>query len=163
MEWTVERITNKCKELSLTVGDNFDCPVHINTRLRKTLGRVILENYNEKWYPTKLEISKLLLETGLDEEIEDIIKHEWCHYWITKSTKEDHNHDKVFRALCAKVGCDGAPKAKHKLVTSKYEVYCPNCKQVIGGYSRMCKTLRQLPNCYCKRCGGNSLVLKQNW
>ena len=41
-------------------------------------------------------------------------------------------------------------------------VFCPKCGK-IGGYSRMCKTLKYIDQCYCKRCNNSSLTYVQNW
>ena len=48
--WTVEDIKARCEELSSMVGDTFDCPVRINGRLTRTLGRVDSIKRNGRWY-----------------------------------------------------------------------------------------------------------------
>ena len=74
--WTVEDIKARCEELSNMVGDTFDCPVRINGRLTRTLGRVDSIKRNGRWYNEMLQISKQLIETSTDESIKSVIDHE---------------------------------------------------------------------------------------
>lgn len=169
MAWTIEDIEVECKRLSEMVDDTFDCPIRINGRLTRTLGRVMLTRREGLWYVDAMEISKQLLETSTEESIKSVIDHEWCHYFVTKTTYENHGHDKEFKAVCAKVGCDndGVSTAVNRTVSEssiyKYQVYCETCDEFIAGYSRMNKTLKDLEHCTCKRCGTSKLTYIQNW
>ena len=169
MSWMVEDIKRECEKLSAIVGDNYNCPIRINGRLTKTLGRVTIHKVNGLWYPEVLEISKSLLETSTDESILSVIAHEWCHYYVAKSTNENHGHDKVFKATCARVGCtnDGTSTKVDRTVAAsalyKYQVYCPTCDEFIADYSRMNNTLKHLDQCTCKRCRKGGLTYIQNW
>ena len=165
--WTVKDIENECKRISAKVGDNFDLPIRVNGRLTRTLGRVTSRRLNDVWYPEVMEISKQLLETATEESIKSVIAHEWCHYYVTKDTGEDHGHDRVFKAMCARIGCDNdGTKTKVERtveVHSKYEVFCGTCNEVIANYARMSKNLQRLNECTCKRCNTSNLKLIQNW
>ena len=167
--WTVEDIKARCQEMSDIVGDTFDCPVRINSRLTRTLGRVDSIKCNGHWENEVLQISKQLLSTSTDECIKSVIDHEWAHYYATKSTGENHGHDTLFREICAKIGCtnDGTKTHVDRTVASntiyKYQVYCSTCDDFIAGYSRMCSTLKNLKSCTCKKCHTNNLTLIQNW
>lgn len=167
--WTVEDIKARCEELSNMVGDTFDCPVRINGRLTRTLGRVDSIKRNGRWYNEMLQISKQLIETSTDESIKSVIDHEWCHYYVTKSTGESHGHDAVFKATCARIGCtnDGTKTHVDRTVAEssiyKYQVYCGTCDEFIAGYSRMNATLKNLKTCTCKKCNTSNLSYIQNW
>lgn len=169
MGWAVEDIKRECERLSAMVGDTFDCPIRINGRLTRTLGRVDSIKVNGRWTNEVLQISKQLLETSTNESIISVIDHEWCHYWVTKSTGEDHGHDATFRAVCAQVGCTNN-KTKTRVERTvaesaiyKYQVYCSTCDEFIAGYSRMNSTLRSLKACTCKKCNTSNLSYVQNW
>lgn len=158
-------IIKECQRLSNMMGDTFDCPVKINGRLTRTLGRVC---YNEDSYEV-LEISKQLLETSSENSIKSIIAHEWCHYYTFKITGERHGHDDFFKQICAQVGCtaNGTKTSVERIVSEdsiyRYRVYCEHCDEFIADYSRMNKTLRNLDTCTCARCGHGNLIYIQNW
>ena len=168
MEWTVEAITDYCKELAAKVGMEFDCPVVLNGRLSTTLGRLISTSGIDGYTPSRLEMSKRLLATATDESIKGVIEHEFCHWYVTKTTREHHGHDQVFRNACAMIGCtnDRAKTTVDRMVEAssiyKYTVNCPNCG-VIGGYQRMNSTLRDIDLCTCMNCNSGGLTYTQNW
>lgn len=169
--WTKERVLAECVKLSSLTGDTFDIPILINRRFSKTLGRVTIKiNELQIWVPTLMEISESLLETGTDADIVSVIQHEWCHYMVTKRTGESHGHDAKFKAMCAAIGCanDGVSTRlesdkEEDEPRYKYSVICNTCKKEVGGYTRMCPTLRNIQDCYCKTCGKFNLTYVQNW
>lgn len=160
----VKEILNKASE---KVGDTFSIEVSINGRLTRTLGRVTLVGSKTNGYePTKMEFSKQLLETATDESIKEVILHEWTHYYITKTTGENHGHNAHFKALCQKVGGgSGATTTKVNRtveVTDKYDVFCTCCGKKVGGYSRAGKTVKQ-PHLFTSGCCGGELKVIQNF
>ncbi len=169
MMFTMEDIKKELNRLSAIVGDTFDIPVTINGRLTRTLGRVHSECHNGVWFPVRMEFSKQFLESSTEECILSVIQHEWAHYFVTKDTGESHGHDATFKAMCARVGCaNDKTKTKVERTVSesslyKYQVYCPTCDAFIGGYNRMCRTLKEIHHCECKRCGNGGLTYVQNW
>jgi predicted SprT family Zn-dependent metalloprotease len=164
-----EDIIKELNKLSFSVKDNFDIPVIVNSRLTKTLGRVFSECHNEVWVPVRMEFSKQLLETATEESILSVIQHEWVHYYVTKDTGKDHGHDAIFKAMCARIGCENsATTTKVDRIISedkvyKYQMYCPTCNKYISGFSRMCKTLKEIQYYTCKKCGKGGLTYVQNW
>lgn len=80
------------------VGDTYDCPIALNGRLSRTLGRVILGTERGRVIPIKMEFSKEFLNTSTDASI---IGHEWAHYYVTKTTGINHKHDQEFKRACA--------------------------------------------------------------
>ena len=168
-QWTIEKIESYCRDLSAKMEDSFDCPVKINGRLTATLGRVCyIHHYadNSDEY-TKLELSRQYLETATDECIENVIKHEFCHYLSMKRTGVSHGHDDYFKLLCKQVGCtcDGTSTKVDRLEgvrdedLYKYGLYCPTCNKLLKGYQRKVKAV-QHPEWYkCSICGNDHLYV----
>lgn len=167
--FTIEQVKKELEELSGMMRDEFNIPVRINNRLTKTLGRVISKcDLNGLYCPDYMEFSQTLLSKANENSVMQVIRHEWCHYYLTKTTKEAHGHDSLFKALCDRVGCSGKTSTKVQYTEAdenifKYTVHCPDCGKVIARYSRMNKTLKQLHNCHCAKCGSHNLYYKQNW
>ena len=168
--YDLERLKKELKELSESQGDTFSIPVSLNNRLTKTLGRVTSKHIGKQWYPQKMEFSKMLLETSTDESVRSVLEHEWCHYYVTKLTKESHGHDHVFKDMCAQIGCTN-DKTTTKVERSvadmskyyKYSIYCPNCG-MIGGRQKSSYYLKNnMKGCSCKQCGSEDLWVEQNW
>ena len=164
--WTIEKITEYCKEVCGKVNVEFSIPISINGRLTRTLGRVHSTRVNGSVTPQRMEFSRQFLETSSDESIQQVIKHECAHYLVTATTHESHGHDAVFKQMCAAIGCE-ADKTSTEVervveIRDKYEVFCPNCGK-IGGFSRMCKTIQNIEHCTCRKCNSASLKVVQNW
>ena len=84
MEWTVEIITALCVEYCARCGVKFNAPVAINPALTRALGRCFIQATARKgWYPYRMEFSQIMLETGTDECIKNVIMHECAHYVAT--------------------------------------------------------------------------------
>ena len=169
--WTKVKVINELNKLCMNDGIGIvNVPVEINGRLTRTLGRVKFMDYGEgHCYPTKIEFSKTLLEEGTDNDIINVIKHEYVHYYLVETTHENHKHDALFKRKCAEIGCTH-DKTQNRLEADygekeefKYEVWCGDCVKCIGTYSRMCKTLKNIHYCRCKNCGGSNLTVHQNW
>ena len=166
--WTIDQVIIKLNELAAADGIVIDVPVSANGRLRTTLGRV--RSYRSTCLPISIEFSQKLLNEGTDNDIINVIKHEYVHFFLLVTTGENHGHDYMFKNKCAEIGCEHN-KTRNELESEdmapaaqfKYEVYCPDCNKTIGTYSRMCKTLRNLDYCSCGRCGGKALKMIQNW
>lgn len=165
--WTIEKITEYCKEVCGNANVEFSIPVSINGRLTRTLGRVhSTRNVNGYVTPQRMEFSRQFLETSSDESIRQVIKHECAHFIVAATTHESHGHDAVFKKVCAEIGCE-ADKTSTEVervveIKDKYEVFCPNCGK-IGGFSRMCKTIKNIKDCTCGKCNSNVLTVVQNW
>lgn len=167
--WTVNQITKYCEELCGRAGYAFDIPVTVNARLTRTLGRFMYSHnrVTELITPVRIEISKQLLETASDASVRSVIEHECAHYLVARQTGVQHGHDKVFQAACALIGCENdKPTTEVERVVdvrSKYEVHCDVCNEVVGEYSRWCKTLSLIDHCTCNKCKQSKLRIVQNW
>lgn len=166
---TLTQVYEELNALSKKMNDTFSIPVSINSRLTATLGRVKVVQKGTKFYPDSMEFSKKFLENSVIEDIKDIIAHEWAHYYLTKVSKESHGHDTEFKRICGMIGCksDGVYAKVENIYEQqeqyKYTVYCPDCGKVVGQYSRMCATLKDLEHCHCALCNGKHLYYVQNW
>ena len=164
---TLNQIKAELNRLSSLVGDDFNIEVSINGRLTRTLGRVTMFGSKANGYdPIKMEFSRQLLETATDESILEFARHEWAHYYLTKTTRENHGHNAEFKALCQRVGGgDGKTSTKVERtvdVTNKYDVFCTCCGKLVGGYSRAGKTVKQ-PELFQSGCCQASLKVIQNF
>ena len=151
-------------ELSASKNDVFSIDVQINKRLTKTLGRVKSMVQGDKIYPTLMEFSKEMLDTVTREDIISVIRHEWAHYYLAKTTEEDHGHDRYFKAICEEIGCHGTTtiKVEHTVEKkSKYVLYCKECGEIVAEYNRRCKTVNEYEY-YTSKCCGAGLRLIEN-
>lgn len=168
---TMQEIQKICTLACAKYDVEFNVNITINARLTRTLGRVISEvQENGEWRPTKFELSKQLVEQGTEDTIRDVVLHECAHYIAIETSREAHGHDAYFRSICYRIGTtnDGmvTKDAKFKLPEEKrhkYSVYCNHCNEFVGGFAKMCPTLKHIDECYCKRCGQYELTYKQNW
>ena len=170
--YTLEKVKNEYRKVCCDAGAKsvLDVPIVLNGRLTRTLGRVIQEYdfSKDRYVSTKVEFSRQLIETATDKSIHDVIMHEAAHYIVTDRTGEVHGHDAVFKAVCAEIGTSNNQCATKVECTEeaknlyKYSIYCPHCGKMVGGYSRMCKTIRNIEDYECKTCHG-SLKVIQNW
>lgn len=169
MNWTVETLTEKCKEVCARADIPFTIPVQINGRLTRTLGRFMytMNQKTELLTPVRIEFSRQLLQTATDASIISVIEHECAHYLVAVKTGMQHGHDKVFQAACALIGCtNDKPRTQVErtvAVRSKYEVWCDVCHEVVGEYARWCKTLENIDYCTCNKCKQSKLKVIQNW
>lgn len=167
--WTVKRIEDLCVEYCNRCGVTFNSPVAINGRLTKTLGRCFYEKDGLIYKPTKIEISKQLLETSTEECIKNVIAHECAHYVATAITHETHGHDKVFKKYCAMIGIENDTSVYHNLARTKsneeiykYTLYCEKCGKFVGGRHRACKITKN-PEDFFTKCCGAGIKVYQNW
>lgn len=173
MAYDLEKVTHEFRTICAKAGANsgLNVPIRLNGRLTRTLGRVMQEydSCEGCYVSTLVEFSRQLIETSTDKSIHDVIMHEAAHLIVTDRTGETHGHDAAFKAVCAEIGTtnDKTMTKVERTVSDeqlyKYSVYCPTCGKNIGGYSRMCKTLRNIEYCTCRECGKGGLKVVQNW
>lgn len=164
--WTIDRVKEELNKLAAADGlGNIDVPITANPRLTATLGRVKYMGPGNNTYIAKsIEFSKTLLETGTDNDVMNVIKHEYVHYFLVETTNVNHGHDALFKNKCKAIGCThtkthNALENKGKF---KYEVWCDNCG-LVATYSRMGKILKTLDQCTCGGCHKSGLKMIQNW
>ena len=129
---------------------------------------ILIAGDNEDTYVDKSSYIKTCIRVAHDNDIINVIKHEYVHYYLVETTNENHKHDALFKRKCAEIGCTH-DKTRNYLESDynekaqfKYEVWCDDCG-LIGTYSRMCKTLKTLDYCKCGICNKTGLKMIQNW
>lgn len=160
-------ITKICKEICEKAGYNFTIPVKINKRLTRTLGRVTyFKRFDGYTTSSLMEFSYQLLTTATEESIREVIAHECAHYLVIEETHENHGHDAIFKAMCARINCtnDGTCYNELKHTAPEEEIYkyfivCESCKKIIGKYHRAGKVV-QHPEQYLCKCGGRIHAIK---
>lgn len=122
-----------------------------NKRLRSTGGRYILQTHNLEFNPKHLE------KFGT-EELDNIIKHELCHYHLHLMGKGYRHRDKDFRELLKAVGGTRFCKSvQEKKIQSayRYVLKCTSCNMEYYRKKRM------NPAKYsCGRCRGKLKLFK---
>lgn len=167
--WTTEKIRELCVDFCNKCGVKFNSPVVINGRLTRTLGRCFYNCNGDVWNPSKIEISRRLLETAADESIIDVIAHECAHYVTCAITHEDHGHDATFRSYCEKIGTFNNMAVNNNIQSIvpneniyKYTLYCAKCGKFLGGKHRACN-ITKYPKSYHSNCCGADIKIIQNW
>ena len=157
--YTIDRITNEFHKACASQKVLCDTPIKLNGRLSTTLGQVKWHNNGKGGgTPTAVEFSKKFVETSTDEDVRQVILHEASHYIVMKERPcEDHGHDEVFRATCARIGCRKDRSTSSVEMTNKYNLYCACCGKKVFGSDRMCKRIREPWN-YQSRCCHANLV-----
>lgn len=125
-------------------GKPFRHRIYFNSRLRSTGGRYLLNTHDIEINPKQYE------HFGI-KEIEKIIKHELCHYFLHIEGKGYQHRDKDFRQLAQKVGAPrfcSPTESYDKRVN--YEYMCSKCQQTFFRIRRVnVKKMR------CGKCGGS--------
>lgn len=173
MAYDLNRVQLEFRDICRKAGakTGLTVPICFNGRLTRTLGRV-RHGYDSAagcYTSILVEFSKQFLETSTDKSIHDVIMHEAAHLIITDRTGELHGHDCEFKAVCAEIGtdndeaCTKVERTVEEKALYKYQIFCPTCHKFIGGYSRKCKTIDHIEDCFCKSCGKGGLKVLQNW
>ena len=168
---TINEIKKYCEDAFNKAGydfNYFDIKISINGRLRTTLGRCKYTWADETLIPSEIEISRQLLETATSQAIVDVILHECAHALVTIETGERQGHNKLFKAMCARIGTnnDTCKTAVERTVEDKeifkYFVRCAGCGQVVSKYHRAGKIIKEIDNYYSKCCNAK-LIIETNW
>ena len=156
---TEKDIIKICEEVFAREGELFcDIEVKINARLKATLGRCFYKQCGFAMYPTKIEISRSLIEEHPDQVYETIV-HECAHAIVCLKTGEKHGHDSIWKACARRLGisdkrcADNAASEKYKYVCS-----CTQCNRIVGRYFRAGKVVKYPQFYHCADCGGKLKV-----
>lgn len=162
---TIEQIRSEIIRLGEGEGVEITCPIEMNGRLKTTLGRVCYKwdtDHAGKIIPSKIEFSKMFIETASKEEIENTVAHEAAHAIISYKTGTKHGHDAMWKALHKKLGGDGERCSSTPRVNAKYTVICSKCGKITDRYYRAGKVVKH-PEWYKSCCCGATLEVIQNY
>lgn len=166
---TEKDIIKVCEDTFKRDGRVFcNIEVKVNSRLKATLGRCHYDLQNCKIVPTKIEISRQLLLSGNQKEINETIIHECAHALVALDTGENHGHDKFFKAKCQKLGISGDRCASGSRLDSedlseyKYVCYCAACHKATNCYYRAGKVVKN-PKMYYSKCCSAAINIVQNY
>ena len=124
-------------------------PVRLNNRFSRTYGAVRLRD--RKIYA--MEFSANFIAQAPDEVVRETVLHECAHVIVDlRYPNEFHQHDNVFRSVCAEIGVRGDTYSNY-IMKGKYNVYCPNCG-FVASYSRKTKMVSYIEKgeCVCRAC-----------
>ena len=162
---TINEVITFCNTIAAEHGFTIPCPIRENGRLTTTLGRVTFRGSEL----ISIEFSKRHLTSATEESIKETILHELAHAFVVLETGESHGHDKVFKAMCARLGTtnDGCrhnnlQMTKEESELYKYSIFCGCCGKWIGGRQRAC-SVTQDSSRYQSNCCKAKLNIIQNW
>ena len=148
-------VTEACKKCDVKLR----VPLKMNARLSRTLGRV---KYEQDALGPKVRViefnSKYFYDPSRNEEAKrQVVLHETAHYLAYLSDGQSHQHDKVFRKYCKKIGCtttgeyaidENDTLIENIQVQYKYDCRCSKCKNHLRYYKRMPRTIeRKVSGC----------------
>lgn len=106
-------------------GMDCEIPIHINGRLKKTLGRYLYETEQNGVIPIAIELSKEMIEHANKRFILLILKHEVCHYILSIKDLPFLDGDDVFEQELIRIG-----SLSTKEMSIEYRVQCTRCQRV---------------------------------
>ena len=130
-------------------------PISANGRLTRTMGRVRYElTPMGKCVSAHVEFSTSFIVSSSEEDIRQVVMHEFAHYHLLLTDPKNSGHTPEFRAFCKEIGCThtGSHNGSNtmfkntgalKAVGYKYIIKCPRCGATLGRYKTKCKTVQQ--------------------
>ena len=106
--WDIKSIRDYMKELEKKSGFKLPENIPIEIKNFKQCLGVTYEEYNnnDKIYIKKFAFCTDLLDGFIpEEEVKDIIRHEFCHAWADTNEYCSHNHGEKFIICCEKLNC----------------------------------------------------------
>ncbi|PTF80788.1 SprT family protein [Staphylococcus chromogenes] len=145
-----QELQQYAENLALTsFGKPFRHRIYFNHRLRSTGGRYLLKTHDIEINPKQYE------HFGL-KELDNIIKHELCHYFLHLEGKGYQHRDRDFRQLALKVG---APRFCNSIESyetrANYEYMCKKCHKTFLRIRRVNTNKMR-----CGQCGGSLKLVK---
>ena len=115
-----------------------------------------------------------------DDLFYDTVRHEYAHAVVfIRHPFSRHGHDKVWKAVCRKVGCTPQATVKDPALrertekNAKYKVTCLRCGaetyymrsgkvvQTLQKEASRCGIFRKISSVTCRKCGGREFTLTQ--
>lgn len=157
----IEEVKKIFKETTDKAGCAINCPITFNGRFKNINGRVSFTEDGQK--VEKVEFSKRYFESEPDDKCRQIVLHECAHAIVTFRTHEQHDHDEIFRKVCAEIGCtligeydEDNPASVHY----NWEIRCSECGRIIRKYKRLPAKFNDI-NHFASACCNAPIVLKR--
>jgi predicted SprT family Zn-dependent metalloprotease len=129
---------------------DMDCtiPIHINARLKKTLGLYVYEEKESMIIPKQIQLSKEFVENADETVVEKVLKHEICHYILSIKKIPFLDGQKEFEEELIRIN---APSEKS--IAVEYKVCCNICGRHIHCRNQLhVKNLLKVQNTNCCNC-----------
>jgi SprT-like protein len=139
-------------------GLDFNLPIVISSRMTKSLGFYKYNLLNDKIYPYNLQFSQNLLDGRYREEtIDDVIKHEVCHWALSVLGKPFKDADDYFLNELKRIGSH--PTHSIKAAGPLYVSVCSKCGKVVAKSSSHAKVAKYCQPTYSTKCCGTRIVM----
>ena len=135
--WSIEDVKKLLAETGRKTGVLCDgIPVVISTKMEKTMGSFYFRMRGGKMEPHSFRFSVKLLDGTYSREIvEQVILHEFAHFYVNMRDQVNHHHDEVFKEACRALGISDHTYFKEFVaLTPKkgYLLLCGSCGKTIG-------------------------------
>lgn len=162
MKYNLDQMLAECIDECFVVGiqlKDIDPHIRINTRLRKTFARCLV---NKSDY-CRIEFASFVLKSDNEKEIRNTMMHEVLHAGIGIDNRVAEGHDHTWRKYAeivnnefgynvSRYGTYEEYGLKEPETVYRYETYCENCGKV-NKHERMCHAVEH-PSCWkCGNCG----------
>lgn len=139
--------------------------IRISNRMISTLGCYSFKIKDKNLLSKEFVFSKSLLEYYSDEDIINVIKHEYLHFYVNTLYNKNMGHNKIFKEYCNIIGIDDKASSKIEPIKKiphttnyKYKITCKKCgnvfyrKRIYRGINYFSKHYR------CSKCMGKFVI-----
>ena len=159
-KWTVDEIKKVIDDLALKWSFPCSIPIEVSTRAKKRLGAFFYKNIDNKIIPLKFVFAYDLLNGKYDENIvEEVIIHEYLHYYCDVKTNKSNGHNIYFKEMCIKnnISTKATMNNNNIDLKNKYKIYCSNCSKLVCVHIRKDAAERKV-NKYISTCCRAKLI-----
>lgn len=122
-----------------------DIPIIISSRMTRTMASFNFIQSKNGIKAHSFKFSKNLLDGNFKESVvENVILHEYAHFYINTKTNKDQKHGELFKDTCKMIGIPTETYFQEKLIeTAKkgYILYCKECDAKVATRRRIDSTL----------------------
>lgn len=152
------QVERKCKEFAKKIwGVSFNVPISISGRMTRALGQYRYKRKSGK--PVHIQFSKYLINYGYysEEKIDQVIKHELCHWYLQQNNQPYHDHHPIFENEIKRIGA--ATTNEIEAAGDFHVGICDHCKEVVIRKRNKGKRLtKYFQKAYTTKCCGASIV-----
>lgn len=165
--WTTIEVEKMLDSLSNKTGLDWRCmDLIIDPKMENTYGAFFYERDNDKnIVPKRIRLSKKILTGKVPENIvENIIIHEFMHFYSTVKENEPVGHSKIYKEYCKEFGFNKDIYASMISLDKylgyddyKYIIKCSHCDFIEGRY-RISGSPKSIEyTCRCPKCNSKKL------